>query len=246
LTHAGKFGALIEDVVRASRTDERSAPASRAADFPTGPAPNGDAFVDPRCASLLSRIMAEPFQNATAGETPCAQFVATDRAAAATAIAFGTAQAAASLLGRALLLDARLDHDAQTRPSAAQSASNAAHGQAAGTPIPDAFVPRLYHRALSHRSADAAMLFGQSRRDVLRALAAPFRLVIIDAPSPACGPAATALAPFCQCSILVVGAGQSSRAAVRETASRIADAGGRVIGTVLAGAPAGLPAWVGA
>ena len=79
----------------------------------------------------------------------------------------------------------------------------------------------------------------------MNALGAPFRLVVIESRSPAESPAATALAPLCTFSILVVAAGICRLNTVQETARHIAAAGGKIIGTILTDAPANLPAWAG-
>ena len=79
----------------------------------------------------------------------------------------------------------------------------------------------------------------------MNALAAPFRLVVIETRSPAESPAATALAPLCTFSILVVAAALCKLNVVQETARHITAAGGNVIGTILVDAPGNLPGWAG-
>jgi hypothetical protein len=227
LTYAGKEESWIDGIIQSSRAADY---AEGAAHRPL-PSPGGKAFHDPRHAALLSRLLALSAQNAA----PCIMFIACDGSDRASVPAMGTAQAAASLLGRSLLLDAWLGRRA--------GASHAPPDQPYGTPIPDAFMPRLYHRQLSHQAADIALLFGNARAEALAVLAAPFRYVAIEAPPPGTGPAANALAPLCLGTVLVVTAGQCGLDAIRNTASQITAAGGRIIGSVLADAPGGLPRW---
>jgi hypothetical protein len=184
---------------------------------------------DPRFATLLGTILA----HATGGETACVSFVACGPHARATRVALGTAMAASGR-GRALLLDARLS------PGNAQGPSGPA-----ATPLPDAFTPRLFHHRLTEGCGGLALLFGASRRQALAALCAPFGFVAIDAPSPADAPAASALAPLCLGAVLVVRAGISTEASIRDAALRLQDAGARVLGAVLDQAPANLPVWAG-
>jgi hypothetical protein len=185
--------------------------------------------VDPRYAALLSRLLAP----SSAGSTQCVQFVACGVQAQATGVALGAARTAASLLGRSLVINARLTLDADAFPD------GMAHA-----PVPDAFVPRLYHHRLAQRPGDIALLFGGARRSALTTLVSPFRFVAIDCPPPSAAPSASALAPFCVGAVLVVRAGFSTREAVKEAALHVTSAGGKIIGTVLDDAPADLPRWV--
>ncbi len=214
----------IDSMIEAAR-----APAGRAGMAAAEAVPGRPVPVDPRYALLLSRILAV----AAAEGVPCVQFLPCGGEAPATPIASGVARAAAALLGRALLLGARMDAPP--------------HGGAAdGAALPDAFVPRLYHLRLGQDPADGGVLFGRSRRELLVALAAPFRFVAVDGPAPGAGPSASALAPLCAGSVLVVQAGRTTRGAIAAASLQIRESGGRVLGVVLDDAPAGLPRWVGA
>ncbi|HTZ71588.1 MAG TPA: hypothetical protein VMB71_13115 [Acetobacteraceae bacterium] len=104
-------------------------------------------------------------------------------------------------------------------------------------PLPDAFVPGLFHYCIGHGATDASMLFGLFAEQGVAALTAPFRIAIIDVPEPA-SPGGLALAPFCACTMLVVEAGRTPLAAVQATSDLITGAGGKVIGTILSTARA--------
>lgn len=229
MTYAGKEEAWLAGIIQASHVKASPQPAAEPA-APLGTA--SSTFHDPRYAGLLSRLMALPSK----APTPCIMFIACDGSDGATAPAMGTAQAAASLLGRSLLLDARLNRIGPAQRARADTPH--------GTPIPDAFMPRLYHRALSHNASDIALLFGTARAEALAALASPFRFVAIEAPPPASGPAAAALAPCCGGVVLVVSAGRCCLNAVKSTAAQIIASGGHVVGSILSGAPADLPRWM--
>jgi hypothetical protein len=237
LTYSGKIGSLIDDVIKSSRDgiphNANDAPQARAQEAARQP---GGRVFDPRYASLLARIVTEQ----PTAETPCVQFMTCQPGDRACRIAFGTAHAAATILGRTLLLNTRLDDPCDP------SARAAGHQleQTAGGTFPDAFVQRLYHRQLFCNDADLALLYGRSRKDALLAIAAPFRLVVIDAGDVADGPAAEGLAPFCLGTVLVVAAGRASQARVNNAGRLISAAGGRVVGTVLTDAPADLPRWI--
>jgi hypothetical protein len=185
--------------------------------------------VDPGYATLLSRILAL----SSPGGTHCVQFVACGATGCATGVALAAARAGASILGRSLLINARLELDADNVPDGT-----------GGAPVPDAFVPQLYHHRLARRPVDIALLFGGARRSALNTLITPFRFVAIDTPPPNAAPSASALAPLCIGSVLVVRAGVTTRAAIREVAQHLTGAGGKIIGTVLDHAPVNLPRWI--
>ena len=149
--------------------------------------------VDPRYATLLSRILAS---SSTAG-AQCVQFVACGARAQATGVALAAARTAASLIGRSLVINARLAWDADSFED----------GKAGCADSGQPFVPRLYHQWLAQSPADLALLFGSARRAAFNAVISPFRFVAIDCPSPSLAPAASALAPFC----LGYGAGGAGR-----------------------------------
>ncbi len=97
-------------------------------------------------------------------------------------------------------------------------------------PLPDAFLPRLYHTHVGPTDYD--LLYGPARAEALAALARPFRFLVIDT-SGCCPATALTVAALCTCTVLVVEAGVTPLAAIRATASSTALAGGRVVGTVL-------------
>ncbi len=134
------------------------------------------------------------------------------------AVALGFGRAAAALWGRSLLVVA-------------------GSGAAPAGVLPDAFVPRLYHQALGR----AALYSLLSRPD---AAAGPgggmFNVVVIDQAARDAGECASVTAPLCSATILVAQAGRSDLASINAAIGRIGCAGGRVLGTVLAG----VPAWV--
>jgi Mrp family chromosome partitioning ATPase len=101
-------------------------------------------------------------------------------------------------------------------------------------PLPDAFLPRLYHKHVGPEDYD--LLYGPARAEALAALARPFRYLLIDMSGgdPAI---ALAVAPLCTCTVLVVEAGVTPLAAIRDTLASMAISGGRVVGTVLTAAP---------
>jgi hypothetical protein len=171
-------------------------------------------------AALLARVMA---QIPPGGQRPVSvQFLpccATERVGG---IANSLAGAASVLLGRTLLLDAH----AHERPT-----DDADLHQG---PLPDAFLPGLYHRRIGAVRSGSAALFAP---DVLAAHAAEarqFRFIVVDSPASSMGGVALALAPRCAGSVLVVLAGVTRLATVRAAAADVKFAGGRLLGTVLA------------
>jgi hypothetical protein len=101
-------------------------------------------------------------------------------------------------------------------------------------PLPDAFLAGLYHYRLGTAASDTDLLYGPLRQQALAALISPFRIVVIQAPGPASG-ATLALAPLCHCTVLTVLAGITPLSDIKSAAAAIAEAGGRLAGTVLAG-----------
>ena len=220
-------GSAVDALVRASRSagnrnDSSSAISQRShVDRPAR-------YVDPHFEALLLRLLA-----GTADPTiPCIQFVACDDQNHAATIAFRIAQAATSILGRTLLVNAHMKgHCANS--------INCGHSS-----IPDAFIPALYHHDMTSDPGNTDLLFGAAQRTSFHALISPYKFVAIDCSAPSRSPAATALAAFCLGSVLVVTAGVTTREAVRDTSLTVTNAGGKVIGTVLADAPSNLPAWI--
>ena len=178
-------------------------------------------------ALTLSRILAATL----AGAKPCVQFVSCSAGSGVSA-AVSISEAAANILGPTLLLDARMQDNGDVEASQRNE------------PVPDGFIPGLHHHHLAHDSCGLDMLFGRARRGAFTALIAPFRFVAIDSQSPKNGVAVTALAPMCTGTVLVVRAGRSSHADIKDAALHITRAGGRVIGSILDDAPAKLPGWI--
>jgi hypothetical protein len=227
LTYDGNVYATVDRLINSGRLTDHDTSAFEPR-TPVAPR-SGDLSVDSRFAALLSRLVAA----APMTGTRCIQFIACGGERRAGSVAFSVAQAAAVILGRTLVLDARLDLAPSSMP-----ASNAQG------PVPDAFLPQLYHHRLAQRPGDMTLMFGGARLAALNALIAPFRFVAVDCPPPALGPATSAMAPLCLGSVLVVGAGAGTREAVREAALQVTSAGGKILGTVLDQAPGDLPAWV--
>jgi Mrp family chromosome partitioning ATPase len=188
-----------------------------------------------RLTVLLSRLLVEALPNTT----PIIQFVNCSQQGGESTVAFNTAKAAATVLGKTLFLDARLKQDSisnleptiEARPSTWNI-------------LPDAFTPGLYYYRICEGPSGSSLLFGDGRRDVLSRLAAPFRLVIIDSPIPSLSPSANTFAPFCLGCVIVVEAAHTSRATVLDAIMNVRNAGGRVIGTVLDNVPAHQPSWM--
>ena len=237
MTYTGKFGSLIEDLIKSSREiSNQSTDDAKSAEREGAARQDGGESFDPRYAALLARILTE--QPLT--EPPCVQFLSCHAGESAGKIAFGTARSAASVLGRTLLLNTRLDYATDSRANTCGDVLD----QITRSALPDAFTQHLYHRRLFRNAADLALLYGRSRKDALCTIAAPFRLVVIDAGAVSDGPAAESLAPFCVGTVLVVVAGIASQASVNEASRHVCAAGGRVIGTVLTDTPPDLPLWI--
>ena len=177
---------------------------------------------------MLSRILSA-CQPAT---KPCVQFVACGKHVSASEVTMSACEAAAAILGRSLLVDARIGsigEDDREHPS---------------SPVPDAFVSGLHHYHLAHSLAELRMVLGRDRRNLLNSIVDTFPFVAIDSGTPNSCPAASALAPMCNGAVLVVRAGRSDHAAIKDAALQITRAGGRIIGAVLDDAPARLPHWI--
>ena len=185
--------------------------------------------LDGPAAMLLARLL----DVVSASTKPCIQFVACGNVVGASTVAMAASQAAASILGRSLLIDARLDCAADENIEAPQSVS-----------LPDAFVQGLYHHRLTHCTSDISLLLGPNRQRLLATLIAPFQFIAIDARAPCEGPVGTALAAMCSATVLIVRAGESSHGAIKDAARHITRAGGKVIGSVLEDAPPNLPGWI--
>ncbi len=153
------------------------------------------------------------------GAMPLLQFVPCDAHAGAGRVAAGCARAAAAMLGRTLLIDAR-------RAATADA-------------VPDAYVSRLYHQCLAGPAL--CSLISQSIETGGRP-GGTFSAIMIDQISPMAGDAACAMAPLCRGSVLVVRAGVTRLHDIRVVAQRLQAVGGLVLGTVLVDAP--LPAAV--
>jgi hypothetical protein len=178
------------------------------------------AAVAPEAAGLLARLTAcLPMDR---DRPPSIQFLPCGARETASQVACRLACAAAVLLGRTLLLNAQ-----------PQGAAATGEGQ---TPLPDAFMPGLYHRpiCLFKTGGLAAMASGN-----LAGLASDmrgFRIVIVDSLPMARDGTALALARLCTGCVLVVHAGLTTHDDVQKAARAVEAAGGHVLGTVLSGA----------
>jgi len=175
--------------------------------------------VEPKAASLLARLIS---QLPAAGQRPLSvQFLPCCATEHTGGIARTIADAATMLLGRTLLLDA-LSHP-HSLPEA----------DLHQLPIPDAFLPGLYHRQIGAAWSGIAL---HRAPDLLSSHAADpgrFRFIVLDSPAPSIGGPALALAPLCGGSVLVVLAGVTKLAAVRAAATDLRSSGANLLGTIL-------------
>ena len=166
----------------------------------------------PRAAALLGRLVS---QLPNAGRRPLSvQFLPCCPTQSAGSIASAVACAASVLFGRTLLLDALTNDPNAFGPDVHQG------------PMPDAFMPGLYHRQIgAGRSGSLAtdLLTAQS------AGAGPFRFIVLNSSAPDMGGVTLALAPLCGGSVLVVLAGVTRLATVRAAAADLGSAGARVL-----------------
>ena len=220
-------GSAVDAVVRASRR-VGSGKGDASVDSKRGFSDGKAHYVDPNFAALLSRVLA----GVTDMVVPCIQFVSCGAHDNTSAIAFRTAQAASSILGRTLLVNARTEGKFRIA------------GNATYAPVPDAFIPALYHYEIASWPGATGLLFGGVRKAAFHALVSQYKFVAIDCSAPSTDPAVNALAALCLGSILVVIAGLTTREAVRDASLNVTCAGGKIIGTILAEAPADLPAWI--
>lgn len=177
------------------------------------------ADVEPGAASLLARLIS---QLPSGGQRPLSvQFLPCCPRDNAGGIARTIACAATVMLGRTLLLDAL------THPPFALAAD--LHRG----PIPDVFLPGLYHRQIGAACSGFAatrppdLLAGETAETGL------FRFIVLDSPAPSVGGPALAFAPLCSGSVLVVLAGVTRLAAVRAAASDLTASGAHLLGTIL-------------
>ena len=213
--HARRFSA-VDAIISAGRVDTRADPELEKR--PTAgwrPGASASTCSVQSCAmTLLSHIVSR----VPAESKPCIQFVACGDHAQTSSVAAATAKAAATRLGRTLLLAASPDD-----PTAGTSAENTQQ------PLPDSFTPGLHHYCLGAQ----ALWFTGETRSRLTSVISPFRFAAIDCCALSDDPSAAALAPLCCGTILVVRAGASSHAAIRQTSLHITRAGGSIIGSVL-------------
>jgi len=168
---------------------------------------------DASAMSLLWRIRTR----LTAATPGIVQFAPCAADGSASAVAHGFARAAAMTIGRTLLINAR--------------------EAATGGPLPDAYVPRLYHQCIS-----GSILFGllAPQQGGLCVAGGMFSVIVLDQPSPLAGGGACITAPLCSGTILTVDAGATDLASIKSAAGRITSLGGAIFGAVLAG----VPSWV--
>ncbi len=174
--------------------------------------------LDRAAVALLSRVLTYRVPPGP----PIIQLSVCVAGAKAIMVAAPLARACAVLVGRTLQLTAD-----EPRSALFRNAINS-------DPLPDAFLPGLYHKHIDTRNAD--LLYGPARAEAMAALARPFRILIADT-SGSYATTALAMAPLCTCTILVVEAGVTPLAAIRTMMVSMKTAGGRVVGTVLAAAP---------
>jgi hypothetical protein len=217
LTYQGNPRNALEAVLAASRAGRPAAVPSVATPHArTKPAPTQVA-VDRAAVSLLARLLTyRPAQG-----PPIFQIVGCADESPAQVAAI-LARTCAVLAGRTLLVTVEAPHAGLFLPPAMAG------------PLPDAFLAGLHHYRIGTAASDTDLLYGPQRQQAIAALINPFRIVVVQAPGPAVG-ATLALAPLCHCTVLVVHAGVTPVAKIKSAAVAIAEAGGRLAGTVLAG-----------
>jgi hypothetical protein len=217
LTYQGNPRNALEAVLAASRAEQpAAAPPTAPPRVQTKPAAAQTA-VDRAAVSLLARLL--PYRPAQG--PPIFQIAACCDEAPAH-VAATLARTCAVLAGRTLFIGVEPPHAGLFLPPSMAG------------PLSDAFLAGLYHYRIGTAASDTDLLYGPLRQQALAALISPYRIVVIQAPGPAIG-ATLALAPLCHCTVLVVQAGITPLAEIKAAAAAIADAGGRLAGTVLAG-----------
>jgi hypothetical protein len=219
LTYQGNPRDALEAVVSASRGAQ---PAARdTCPAPAHPAaPRARVAVDRAAVALLARVLAYR----PAHGPPIVQLAACAPGENPVQVTAALAKACAVLVGRTLLVE--LD---------AESTGLFDAGSARQGPLPDAFLPGLYHFRIGTSAGDAELLYGPARAAAWASVASPFRILVMQAGNPASG-ATLAVAPLCCCTVLAVQAGRTPLAAIRNAHAALMAAGGRVVGTVLVGA----------
>ena len=229
MTYQARPWSAVEAVINAGRNDPAStSAASHDDDCSLANMKAELSFLRSRSAIMLARILSACLPSTK----PCVQFITCGENAIASSVALSACKAAATILGRSLLLNARMELDGQESASPSR------------VPVADAFVAGLYHHQLACSDADLGLMFGRERRILLDGVTNGFRFTAIDSGTPNAGPASAALAPMCNGTILVVQAGRSNQAAIKDAALQITRAGGRIIGSVLDEAPIRLPRWI--
>ncbi len=216
MTYHARRSSAVDAIISAGRADTRAA--SEAEKRQTG-GERPSASVRPYPAqSCVMTLLSQIISRVPAGSKPCIQFVACGHHAQTSSVAAATAKAAATRLGRTLLLAVSPDD-----PTGGISPVDAQQ------PLPDSFTAGLYHHYLDAQ----ALSFTGETRSRLTDIISPFRFAAIDCHALLDDPSAAALAPLCFGTILVVRAGSSSHAAIRQTSLHITRAGGKIIGSVL-------------
>ncbi|WP_395665042.1 hypothetical protein [Methylocella sp.] len=173
------------------------------------------------------------------------QFLASSDGEGASVTAAGFAEAAAAhWQGSVLLIDCSAT-DAPTRPGPqslieAFSEKGALHG--ATQPSPDApgvVLARLTAASGAFSSfdlSDLGRLFDAAKQ--------AFPIVVLDCPPPAEAPESLALARCSDGTVLVVGAGASTRSRIVQTRNDVERFGGQLVGCVLNRAASRIPRWL--
>jgi hypothetical protein len=225
LTNLADPNGVLRALLAASRAEgKRAAQSALSTNMPPKAhgieARQGAAVVAPRTAALLGRVVSQ----LTAG-TPrplSVQFLPCCVTQRSGSVASTFACAASILLGRTLLFDAL--------PNVQTTFAADLHQG----PMPDAFMPGLYHHHIGGgRLGDLA----HDLQTAQSAGAGPFRLIVLNSPAPEIGGVALALAPLCGGSVLVVLAGVTRLATVRAAAAELTSAGAHLLGTILLDAP---------
>ena len=228
MTFQSRPSSAIEAVIEAARDNQNHVMPARSGPSTTYAAVSSLKHVQSDATTLLSRLLSA----CPATTKPCIQFVGCGSEISASAVTLAILQVAAAALGPSLLLNACIGVSPEIDESLPPD------------PVSDAFIAGLYHRRLVQDSAGFDLLFGRGRRSTLTQIIAPFHFIAVDSPAPHLGPATTALAPMCSGTVLVVRAGASRLAEIKEAALHITRAGGRVLGSVLDYAPVARSRWL--
>ncbi len=215
------------------RAGARVSPGPPAAGSDAGPA-RVAAQAEQAAALLLSQILARLHEVAS----PVIQFVPCSAGGTAALVAHEFGIVSARGFGRTLLTSVRGITEAAEADGLAWPGSNSLCPEERLHPVvPDAGVCGLYHAQLVCLSRAASAHDDIDAIPRMPCFAADFRMSVLVCPAPSDSSEAVILAARCHGSILTVAAGATRLSDLLTTASVIAAAGGKLLGTVLHDAP---------